>query len=391
MYQNLFILASFAFLYGLISKKVDASVISGPIIFVAFGLLVGPYGLGILKLAEDSNLINILAEFTLALVLFTDASFAKMEVIERNLSVPSRLLLIGLPLTIILGFISAYYLFDTFSWVEAAILAVILAPTDAALGKAVVTNPKIPAKVRASLNVESGLNDGICVPFLLLCFAFAIESKVGIEVLTHGYFIRAIGIGLVVGLGITYAGIYLIRHFSGKGWIGTSSEKVIVISLIISMFSLTQFLGGSGFIACFVGGLLFGVFARRHKQKLVLATEGIGNTMALATWVVFGAVIVGRLYNNIELDIILYSLLSLTVIRMLPVFLVLTGLNINTKTRLFMGWFGPRGLASIVFAVMALNLDLPHQATITLVIVCTILFSILLHGLSAKVLIDRLF
>jgi NhaP-type Na+/H+ or K+/H+ antiporter len=342
-------------------------------------------------LAEDSNLINILAEFTLALVLFTDASFAKMEVIERNLSVPSRLLLIGLPLTIILGFISAYYLFDTFTWVEAAILAIILAPTDAALGKAVVTNPKIPAKVRASLNVESGLNDGICVPFLLLCFAFAIESKVGIEVLTHGYFIRAIGIGLVVGLGITYAGIYLIRHFSGKGWIGTSSQKVIVISLIISMFSLTQFLGGSGFITCFVGGLLFGVFARRHKQKLVLATEGIGNTMALATWVVFGAVIVGRLYNNIELDIILYSLLSLTVIRMLPVFLVLTGLNINTKTRLFMGWFGPRGLASIVFAVMALNLDLPHQATITLVIVCTILFSILLHGLSAKVLIDRLF
>ena len=391
MYQNLFILAFFAFLYGLISKKVDASVISGPIIFVAFGLLIGPYGIGILRIGEGSQLIKIFAEITLALVLFTDASMAKVSVIKHNINIPRRLLLLGLPLTIVLGCLSAYLIFDEFSWVEAAILAIILAPTDAALGKAVVTNPKVPVKIRESLNLESGLNDGICVPFLLLCFAFVMESNAGYKILTHGFFIKAIGIGAIVGLSIAYLGVYLIKFFAKKGWLGVSMEKVMVISLTISIYSLSQVLGGSSFIACFIGGLLFGALAREHKKKLVLATEGVGDTMALVTWVLFGALIVGRLFNNIDLEIILYTLLSLTVIRMLPVFLVLTGLNINTKTRLFMGWFGPRGLASIVFAVLALNLDLPHQATITLVVVCTILFSILLHGLSAKVLIDRLF
>ena len=390
MYQNLFILASFAFIYGLISKKIDSSYISGPIIFLAFGILVGPYGLGVFKLAEGSSMIKNLAEFTLALILFTDASMAKVEVIKHNLNIPRRLLLVGLPLTIVLGFIGAYYLFYDFSWVEAAILAVILAPTDAALGKAVVTNPKIPGKVRESLNIESGLNDGICVPFLLLCFAFAIESKSGLEIITNGYFIRAIGIGVAVGLGLAYTGVYFIKQFYRKGWIGASMQQVIVISLTFSIFSLAQFLGGSAFIACFVGGLVFGIQARELKKKLVLAAEGVGDTMALITWVVFGALIIARIFNNIDLAIIIYALLSLTVIRMLPVFLALAGLNIEAKTRLFIGWFGPRGLASIVFVVMALELDLPHENTIISVVACTIVFSILLHGLSAKVLINRL-
>jgi NhaP-type Na+/H+ or K+/H+ antiporter len=314
---------------------------------------------------------------------------SKIHVIKKNLKIPRRLLLIGLPLTILLGFISAYFIFDEFSWVEAAILAVILAPTDAALGKSVITNPNIPAKISQSLNVESGLNDGICVPFLLLFFAFALETKAGFEIMTHGFFIRTIGMGAAVGLGIAYTGIYLIRHFSKKGWIGTSSQKVMVISLAISIFSLAQFLGGSGFIACFVGGLLFGEFAKEHKQKLVLAAEGIGDTLALATWVVFGAVIMGRLFNNLDSAIVAYAILSLTLIRMLPVFLSLIGLNIDTKTRLFMGWFGPRGLASIVFIVMALDLDLPNENTISLVVVGTIVLSILAHGISANFLANK--
>ena len=167
-------------------------------------------------------------------------------------------------------------------------------------------------------------------------------------------------------------------------------QQVIVISLTFSIFSFAQFLGGSAFIACFVGGLVFGIQARELKKKLVLAAEGVGDTMALITWVVFGALIIARIFNNIDLAIIIYALLSLTVIRMLPVFLALAGLNIEAKTRLFIGWFGPRGLASIVFVVMALELDLPHENTIISVVACTIVFSILLHGLSAKVLINRL-
>ena len=159
---------------------------------------------------------------------------------------------------------------------------------------------------------------------------------------------------------------------------------MVVITFTFSIFSLAQLLGGSGFIACFVGGGLFGVLIKSHKKRLVSAAEGFGDSLAIVTWVLFGAGVVIKAFEGLSVEIILYSIFSLTIIRMLPIFLALIGTDINTNGKLFMGWFGPRGLASIVFVVMVMDRALPHGDTIFLVVVCTIVLSILAHGFSAN-------
>jgi len=389
MYEPLVILATFVFLYSILAGGLERTPINGAIVFMAFGLVVGPMGFGFLDMAVDTEVLRSLAELTLGLVLFTDASNANLAVLKDSARIPKRLLLIGLPLTILLGFGVGVLLFDELGWLEVAILATMLAPTDAALGKAVVTNESVPSRVRESLNVESGLNDGICVPILLVFLALATSMGEGNQGETTTHLVlklltQQIGIGVVVGLGLTIAGSMLIRQCARRGWVTESWRQLPVIALALICFSLTQILGGSGFIACFTGGLLFGSIAREYKHGLLLAAEGTGDTLALITWVVFGGAVVGQTFGDFTWQVVLYSVLSLTVVRMLPVFLVLAGCGIRTDEKLFMGWFGPRGLASIVFAVIVINEHLPAGAgTITSTVVCTILFSIIAHGLSA--------
>ena len=389
MYENLAIIAAFVFLYSVASGGIERTSINGAIVFTAFGLALGPLGLDILNLSVDKEGVSILAELTLALVLFTDSSNANLGVLKRNFHIPQRLLLIGLPLTILLGFGVGVVLFDGLTLFEIAILATMLAPTDAALGKAVVTDKNVPSTIRESLNVESGLNDGICVPILLLFLALATGTAGG-SVFALDLVAEAIGIGAAVGVVLTLVGVFLIRLCAAQNWITQSWRQLTVVALAVTSFSVAQWLGGSGFIACFVGGLLFGSIETDHKRKLLLAAEGTGDTLALITWVVFGAVVIGRSVDALSWEVVLYAVLSLTVVRMLPVFLSLAGMNLGSGEKLFMGWFGPRGLASIVFAVMVLNDKLPGGDTIAMTVVCTIVLSIIFHGLSAKLLIAAL-
>jgi len=379
---NLFILASIAFLYGIVAKKVESNIVSGPIVFVVLGLVLGPYGFNFIDIGGHDDLLSTFAELTLALVLFTDASSSNMKVLLGSAKIPGRLLLIGLPLTIVMGILVGMLLFPQFLFVEVAILAIILAPTDAALGKAVVSNPKVPAKIRESLNVESGLNDGICVPFLLLCMAIVSRPEAGIDVVN--FFVQSIGIGVVVGLVITYFGAFLFAKCLKLGWASESWAKVLVIALAFSIFGLSETLGGSGFIACFTGGILFGIIAKKERDQLLQAAEGIGDSFALATWTLFGAIMIGSLYQDIELVHVLYAVLSLTIIRILPVMLSLIRTGVKTNGQLFISWFGPRGLASIVFVVMIADTGIPNENEVTQVVVLTILLSVITHGLSAN-------
>ncbi len=251
---------------------------------------------------------------------------------------------------------------------------------------------RVPANIREGLNVESGLNDGICVPILFVFLALATGS--GGEGSTHTLALKLvaeeIGIGASVGLALSVVGAWLIKQFSARGWITETWRQLPVVALAVTTFALAQILGGSGFIACFAGGLLFGSIAKQHKPRLLLAAEGTGDTLALITWVVFGAAVVGQAIGSFSGEVVVYALLSLTVVRMLPVFLTLAGMNLRAGEKLFMGWFGPRGLASIVFAVIVLNEKLPGGGTIAMTVVCTILLSIILHGLSANPLVAAL-
>ena len=392
MYQNLSILAVFIFLYSLVCGGLERTPINGAIVFAAVGLALGPLGFGILSMEVDAEELRTLAELTLALVLFTDASNANFSELKKSFHIPQRLLLIGLPITILLGFGAGVILFDGLTLLEIAIIATMLAPTDAALGKAVVTNESVPDNIREGLNVESGLNDGICVPILLIFLALATSTgnEGGTSMLAFKLMAEAVGIGVAAGAGLTLVGVLLLKNCVAKGWITETWRQFSVPALAVTCFAVAQWFGGSGFIACFVGGMLFGGIAKEKKHKFLLAAEGTGDTLALITWVVFGAVVVGRSIESLSWEVVLYALLSLTLIRMIPVFLVLTGMNLRTDEKLFIGWFGPRGLASIVFAVIVLNEHLPGGDTISMTVVCTIILSVIAHGLSANPLVSVL-
>jgi NhaP-type Na+/H+ or K+/H+ antiporter len=386
MYLDLVIFALFIFIYSAVAGAVERTWISGAIIFTAFGLLISPIGLDLISFKADREAIRTLAELTLALVLFTDAAGADMGVLKKTEALPTRLLLIGLPLTILLGFVVAALFFQKLSLFEVALLATMLAPTDAALGKAVVTNETVPNAVRQGLNVESGLNDGICVPILFLFLALA-TGKVeegGHWQLAMKLVAEEIGIGLAVGLLLTGMASWLLKIAKLRQWLTEIWIQIPIVALAVACFAAAQFIGGSGFIAAFSGGLLFGVLAKQHREDFLRAAEGTGDVMALITWVIFGAAVVSKAMGNFSWVAVLYSILSLTLIRMLPVFFSLTGLRVNTEGKLFIGWFGPRGLASIVFAVIVVNANVPNSSVIAATAVCTIMLSIVAHGISAN-------
>jgi NhaP-type Na+/H+ or K+/H+ antiporter len=359
-------------------------------VFTCFGLLIGPAGFALLDWETDRELIRNLAEVTLAMVLFTDAAGADVRVLKNTSGVPARLLLVGLPLTIALGFAVGAVLIDSPSLFAIAVLATILAPTDAALGKAVITNEAVPDEVRQSLNVESGLNDGICVPVLLLFLALALDTAgdMGALPLAAKLVFEQIGIGLAVGLVLTFNAVKLLKYARYRQWLTKTWTQIPIFALALSCFSVAQLLGGSGFIAAFSGGLLMAFMekdlSKKVKEDYLLTSEGAGDTLALITWVTFGAAVVGQAIGYFSWTILLYSFLSLTVIRMLPVFLCLTGSGIDTEGKLFIGWFGPRGLASIVFAVMVVNSGLPDSGPLAMTVVCTIVLSIVAHGVTAN-------
>ena len=386
MYQDLGILALFILCYSLIAGRVERTWVSGPIVFTIFGLLIGPVGLDLLLFKADGETIRTLAELTLAMVLFTDAADADMDVLRRTETLPIRLLLIGLPLTILLGFGVGVLLIKNLSLFEVALLATMLAPTDAALGKGVVTNEAVPDAIRQGLNVESGLNDGICVPILYVFLALAMEKggEGGPWQLAVVLVVKEIGIGLAVGLVLTTMAALLLKYAMGQQWLTHTWIQVPVVGLAFGCFAIAQFLGGSGFIAAFTGGLLFGALVKPHHDEFLRAAEGTGDTLALITWVIFGSAVVGKAVGYFSWLDLLYAVLSLTLIRILPVFLALSGTGMSTEDKLFVGWFGPRGLASIVFGVIVLNANLPNSGPIAVTVVCTIMLSILAHGITAN-------
>lgn len=391
MYLNAAVLALVAAAYALLSGRVERSRVSGPILFVLAGLLLGPALLGTLALDATIGDLRLLAEITLSMVLFSDAANADIDQIRRTRFLPRRLLFVGLPLTILLGFALALPLLPGLGLLEAALLATALAPTDAALGKPVVVNPAVPPAIRESLNFESGLNDGICVPIIVLLLGAAAGEAHGGGTLGHILLtvVEEIGIGLLVGAAIAIPGAFLVGRARAAGWVGPNWTGVPAMGLAVACFALAQGIGGSGFIACFVGGLAFGA-RRPDRHELLHAAEGAGDVLSLFTWVVFGALVVPQVADAVTLLVILYAVLSLTVVRMLPVWLCLRGTRIVPHDRLFIGWFGPRGLASIVFGVLILSAGLPGADTLAATIVCTVLLSVVAHGASAGPLIRAL-
>ncbi|MEL0006534.1 MAG: cation:proton antiporter [Luminiphilus sp.] len=383
MYLALACFASLVFLYSLVSEKVERLSLSGPIVFVATGTMLGPLGAGWFNPSTDSVNGKALIDVTLALFLFVDAASADLGVLRNYWRIPGRMLLFGLPLSISLGSAIAWILFPSLSLYEAAILGTMLAATDAALGKAVVSNPAVPHHLREGLSAESGLNDGLCVPFVLLFIALEQGSAViggglGLELL-----VEELGIGFLVGAAIAFAAARLLLAARAAGWLGHVWQRMSVPALALIVFAVAQSLHGSGYIAAFVGGLCFSAAMKEDVHSLVVPAEGVGEVMAMLAWLLFGLMLVPAAVPLIGWNEVLYALLSLTVVRMLPIMLSLWGTGEKLQSRVFLAWFGPRGLASLAFATMVWAEDIPAAGTLVSVTILTVMISLVIHGMTA--------
>jgi sodium/hydrogen antiporter len=374
------------FIYSLVSHRIESSMVTAPMVFVAIGMLVSPEGFNVIPLSPGNELILVFAEVALVLILFSDAARIDFHKLKGNRSFPSRLLGIGLPLTIFLGAVIAILLFTDLALPEAALIGVILAPTDAGLGQVIVNSPKVPARIRQALNVESGLNDGGAIPFFAFFLVVAAAELANIPASQWVIFaFEQIGFGILVGLIVGLMGGYLVTMAIDKRLMTGRFQWISFLALAVISYVAAIAIGGSGFIAAFVGGLATTLTGRGIGESIIEFTQTGGEIFSLVVFFFFG-VIAASLIPGVTPAIILYAVLSLTLIRLLPVALSLLKTGLQKESVLFMGWFGPRGLASIVLMLMMLNEGpgIPGLQTIAVAVTATVLISVFAHGISAN-------
>ncbi len=382
---SLAIIAGGLLLYSLVSGRLQGTILTAPLIFIVFGYTLGPGGFNLAAVDVGHSAIHVIAEFTLILVLFTDAARIDLNRVRKDHDLPVRMLLIGLPLTIVAGTFIAAWVFPAFSIWEAALLAALLAPTDAALGQAVVSAKVVPVRIRQAINIESGLNDGIALPAVLLLAAMA---SIGYDTAQASDWIQfgllQVSLGPVVGIVVGYIGTRMLDTAIERGLSSAAFQGIGILSLAVLTYVVAELVGGNGFIAAFIGGMVFGHSVRNPCTFLFEFMETEGQLLMLITFLIFGAALLPEAVDHLSPAIFLYAILSLTVIRMVPIGLSLLGTGLRPPSYLFLGWFGPRGLASILFVLLILEeSDVPHRDALLSVTVVTVALSALLHGISA--------
>lgn len=376
--------------YAVVSMRIERWPVTMPMIFVALGALGNATDM--VDVSADTDAIALLAEITLAIILFSDAVRIDIRRLRRYLALPSRLLGIGLPLSIVLGALINSLLFPDLPLVQVALIAAILAPTDAALGAAVVEDETVPVRDRLALNVESGVNDGLVVPVVAILTAAVIDEQNSASEWV-GFIAQQIGWGVSLGVVVGGAAVASLRWAKARGWSDARYEQLATFLVpIIALFG-AEALSGNSFIAAFVAGLVFGSFRSPANEevptlpvRLGAFTEDAAQLFGLAAFFVFGNVLLAEAIVDATVPIIACAILTLTVGRMLPVWISLIGTRLRPQSRLFIGWFGPRGLASIVFGLLLLEdteaINDVGEQTFG-VIAITVALSVLLHGATA--------
>jgi NhaP-type Na+/H+ or K+/H+ antiporter len=384
--SDLAIVAALVFAWGALSARLERFDVTAPIIFVLAGLALTHGPLAPLGFQPSNDVIKTMAEITLVIVLFCDASRVGLHELRTDQGLYLRLLAVGLPLTMGLGTLLALALPGITNIWYALLVGAALAPTDAALGAGMMANPVVPGRIRRLINVESGLNDGIATPFVSVALAGAASTGHGGGPASA---VAELALGIVIGVVVGGAGGLLVRKARTRGWSAEGFAGSAVLGLALCAYASALSLHGNGFIAAFIGGLAFGTAAGRPGAPLIPFAEEAGALVSLLVWLAFGAVAVVPAAENLNWQIAVYAVLSLTLIRMVPVAVVLAGTGLGWRTSVFVGWFGPRGLASVVFALLALE-ELGGKATTAVsVITMTVLLSVIAHGLTAEPLARR--
>ncbi len=378
-------------IYSLTLRQLEKTEVTGPMFFVIGGIILAnlvPNNGGELKAGVDLLLPFI--ELTLSIFLFSDAAKSKLSVLRHSFQYPGLLLFIALPLTLLLGIAVGLFLFAELSLIQAALIAIILTPTDAALSKGLLSSSEVPEKIREGINTESGLNDGLCVPVFLIFILLAKNPESAITT-SHvvSVFSRELGIALLVA--ITSISIFIpsLNFAMKRHYFAQNTSPFLLLGFAMAVFSVTQYLHGSGFIAVFVAGLLFDKFSTKTvRTELIEDSEHIADFTSLMIWCLFGYACAYLVLPKLNFEIVTYALLSTTLIRIIPVMLSLLFTSLNLKERFTFAWFGPRGLASIVFTLMVIDEQIENKFQIASIAMTTILFSVFIHGISTKPIAD---
>lgn len=396
MHEHMIILiiAVLVLLYGYISQGLSRLNISGPMVFVGLGLLISPLGLDISKVDIDAEFVTIIVEIALVLVLFSDAALLSLKSVRHSWQLPTRLLLIGLPLTIIAGTFIAQMIFPNQPAIYMLLLALLLTPTDAALGKAVVSDIKVPKDIRSTINIESGLNDGIVFPLVITVIAMITsgltEASGGDSSWLSNVFTQ-VSVGALVGASIGYLGSKMSQFSVSRNLMVASYKNLVPIALALLAFYLAETLQGNGFIAAFFAGLLAGNTCEQTREHIENFAESEGELLVLISFFLFGLAFVPNIIEYVTVEVCLYACLSLTVLRMIPVIICLIGAKLITgkldfSTMTFIAWFGPRGIASILYVLIVaheMGADKGLE-TVYATVMVTVLMSIFAHGISAQ-------
>lgn len=368
--------------WAVVSKRLERWNISAPMWFVAVGWVLANEPFQAVHVGLQSEGLREMAELALAIVLFSDAATVKLGDLRRDAGLPARLLLIGLPLTIAAGTLVAHLLFPSLGWWICAVIGASVAPTDAALGAAIISDERVPERIRRVLNVESGLNDGIATPFVKF-FLVAAVAGTALESESEGRALLEMGVGLVAGAAIGFTVAWLLRRARLAGWANESYRAVGVAASALLAYAAVLEMHGNGFVGAFVGGMAFGAATKDELDESLEFTHDAAELASFVVWFMFGAVMLPQLADAQWQDFV-FAALALTVVRMLPVALVLLGSKLDLATVGVVGWFGPRGLASVVFALLAVEGLAPEDsARVVSIITATVVMSVVLHGASA--------
>jgi len=381
--SDLAIVTALIFSWGMLSARLERFDVTAPILFVLAGVLLTHGPLATLGFVPSTGLVKSLAELTLVLVLFSDASRVGLRDLHSDMGLCLRLLGIGLPLTIGLGTLLAFALFKGMGIWLALLVGAALAPTDAALGAGMMVNPAVPARIRRLINVESGLNDGIATPVVLVAVAGAGTAEHAASI-GPAEAVGELALGVLIGAVVGGAGGFLVQTARRRGWTEGAFAGSAVLALAVCAYACALALHGNGFIAAFVGGMAFGAIGGQRGERLMPFVEETGALVSLLVWLSFGVVAVVPAITNLTWQVVMYAVLSLTVIRMAPVAVALAGARFGRAAVAFVGWFGPRGLASVVFALPALeDLGQTNAGPAVAVITFTVLLSVITHGATA--------
>lgn len=376
------VVAAAVFGWGVLSARLQRADLTAPIVFVVLGVVLSG------ALDPDGATVHTLAEITLVWVLFSDAARVGVRELRADAGLYVRLLAVALPVTVVAGWLSAWWMFGGLGVWLALFVGAALAPTDAALGAVVITHPAVPVRIRRVLNVESGLNDGIVTPVVLVALAGA-AAEAGHDGSEPVHALVELALGVAVGVAVGAAGGWVLRAARRRGWVDDLFAGPAVLALALVCYTVALAIDANGFTAAFVGGIAFGHVAGQGRPAAVHYVEQTAGLTSLLVWLLVGVVAVPIVVDHLSWPVLLYAVLSLTVLRMVPVALTLVGAGLPRSAVLFIGWFGPRGLASVVFALLAMEELGDAAGPAVAVVVITVLLSVLAHGFSASPLAER--